>query len=108
MLLNKDAAVSGMNKYGNQSKPFLFVVDFACSQTWVAESQESYLNGRLYNFNGIANYPVLPNSSERIKLNPGRYYQNTCRFREFSLQMPLVGKRKLLTVNIFYFLNLFV
>lgn len=70
MLLNKDAAVFRMNKYGNQSKPFLFVVDFACSHAWVAESQESYLNGILYNFNGIVNYPVLSNSSGRIKLNP--------------------------------------
>ncbi|MDD4357634.1 MAG: aminodeoxychorismate synthase component I [Smithellaceae bacterium] len=79
MLLNKDAAVLRMNKYGNQSKPFLFVVDFACSSVWVGEKQESCNKGVLFNFDGVSNYPSQSDLAGKLDLN-----QKNITFKEYE------------------------
>ena len=69
MFLKKEAAISSMNSYGKQQKPFFFMVDHLCNDIWIGNLAEAFRQGILINFNGVSNYTVPAKTAKQIVLH---------------------------------------
>jgi para-aminobenzoate synthetase component 1 len=54
--MNRDEAISKMNRKGSGQEPFLFIIDYEINHCEVVTAQEAYLSNIFFNFNGNRNY----------------------------------------------------
>lgn len=81
----RNIAIEKMNTFGDNHLPFFFVIDYGMNNCWVGTPDEALNTNILFNFNGIANYPVYNLNSSKVIMK-----KKPVQFTEYQKSFGLV------------------